>query len=165
MNIRREIKTDEEEVYTINELAFETSAEANLVNVLREKAHPVISLVAEKNGKIVGHIMFSPVNTSQNVKIMGLAPMAVHPEHQRQGIGGALIRRGIEECQQQGVVAIVVLGHPQYYPRFGFVPSTQFDISCEYDVPPEVFMAMELQPAALENITGVVKYHEAFGSV
>ena len=95
---------------------------------------------------------------------MGLAPMAVAPEHQRKGIGSALVRTGIEQCKQLGSAAIVVLGHPAYYPRFGFVPSTRFGIGCEYEVPEEVFMVVELQAAALSTMSGKVKYHAAFSN-
>jgi putative acetyltransferase len=85
--------------------------------------------------------------------------------YQRKGIGLALVRTGLEQCRQLGFDAIVVLGHPEYYPRFGFVPSSRFGIDSEYDVPEEVFMAMELKPESLDGITGRVKYHAAFNSV
>ena len=167
MLIRAEKETDRDGVSTVNVAAFETEAEADLVAALREQAQPVISLVAEDNGKIVGHIMFSPVSLSghPDLKVMGLAPMAVAPEHQRKGIGSALIRAGLEECRQLGYVAVIVLGYPEYYPRFGFSPSSQFGIDSEYEVPEEVFMAMELQPGALKGKTGRVKYHPAFSNV
>jgi putative acetyltransferase len=120
-----------------------------------------------EDGQIVGHIMFSPVELvdSPARKIMGLAPMAVVPGHQRQGIGSALVRRGLEECNKLGFVAVVVSGHAEYYPRFGFVPSSRFGIGCEYDVPAELFMAIELQPAALRDASGTIKYHRAFQGV
>lgn len=167
MLIRAEQDNDRAAVYAVNASAFETPLEANLVDALREQAAPVVSLVAEDNGAIVGHIMFSPVSLSGHpaLKVMGLAPMAVVPEHQRQGIGSALVRAGLEQCKQLGFVAVVVLGHPEYYPRFGFSPSTRFGIGSEYEVPEEVFMATELQPAALSGSAGTVKYHAAFASV
>ena len=167
MIIRTEKENDRDAVYAINESAFETPSEANLVDTLREQAQPVVSLVAERNGKVVGHIIFSPVSLTgySNLKIMGLAPMAVAPEHQRKGIGSSLVRSGLEQCKQQGFTAVVVLGHPEYYPRFGFSPSSNFGIDCEYEVPEEVFMAMELQPGALSGKTGRVKYHNAFSNV
>jgi len=167
MIIRIEKENDRDAVYAINESAFETPSEANLVDTLREQAQPVVSLVAEGNGKVVGHIIFSPVSLTghPNLKIMGLAPMAVAPEHQSKGIGSALVRSGLEQCKQQGFTAVVVLGHPEYHPRFGFSPSSSFGIDCEYEVPEEVFMAMELQPGALSGKTGRVKYHTAFSNV
>jgi putative acetyltransferase len=127
----------------------------------------VISLIAEEKLAVVGHIMFSPVKLSghSELRIMGLAPMAVAPEHQRIGIGSALVRAGIEQCKKLGCGAVVVLGHPEYYPRFGFSPSASFGISCEYDVPEEVFMILELQPDFLDGVSGNLEYHEAFSSL
>ncbi len=167
MLVRAEEENDRAAVHAVNVSAFETPAEANLVNALREQALPVASLVAEDNGTVVGHIMFSPVSLSGHpgLKVMGLAPMAVAPEHQRKGIGSALVRAGLEQCKQLGVVAVVVLGHPEYYPRFGFSPASRFGIDCEYEVPAEVFMAMELQREALSEKAGRVKYHAAFSNV
>ena len=167
MLIRTEKEADLDGVYGVNISAFETSAEADLVNALQEQAQPVISLVAEDNEKVVGHIMFSPVSLSghPDLKIMGLAPMAVAPEYQRKGIGTALVEAGLEHCRQLDFTAVVVLGHPDYYPRFGFSPSSEFGIASEYEVPEEVFMAMELQPGALSGMTGIVKYHSAFNNV
>ncbi|NQT96262.1 MAG: N-acetyltransferase [Candidatus Marinimicrobia bacterium] len=166
MLIRAEKDSDRDAVYAVNVSAFETPSEANLVDALREQAQPVVSLVAEDNGQVAGHIMFSPVSLSgyPNLKIMGLAPMAVVPEHQRKGIGSALVRAGLEQCRQLDFTAVVVLGHPEYYPRFGFSPSDRFGIDSEYELPVEVFMALELQPEALSGKTGRVKYHTAFSN-
>jgi putative acetyltransferase len=167
MLIRAEENKDREAVHAVNASAFETPLEANLVDALRAQAEPVVSLVAEDDGAIVGHIMFTPVSLSgqPGLKVMGLAPMAVAPEHQRKGIGSALVRAGLERCRQLDFAAVVVLGHPEYYPRFGFSPSTRFGIGSEYDVPEDVFMATELQPGALSGKAGTVKYHAAFGDV
>ena len=167
MLIRAEKENDRDAVYAVNVSAFETPSEANLVDALLEQAQPVVSLVAEDNGEVVGHIMFSPVSLSDypDLKVMGLAPMAVAPEHQRKGIGSALVRAGLEQCEQLGYAAVVVLGHPEYYPRFGFSPSSRFGIYSEYEIPEDVFMAMELQPGALSGKTGKVKYHAAFSNV
>jgi putative acetyltransferase len=167
MLIRAEREKDRAAVHVVNISAFETPLEANLVDALREQAQPVVSLIAEDKGAIVGHIMFSPVSLSGHpgLKMMGLGPMAVAPAQQRKGIGSALVQAGLEQCKQVGFIAAVVLGHPEYYPRFGFSPSTCFGIGSEYEVPDEVFMATELQPEALSGKTGTVKYHAAFGSV
>ena len=166
MLIRAEEQKDWAAVHAVNVSAFETSEEANLVDALREQARPLVSLIAEDNGAIVGHIMFSPVSLAghPSLKIMGLAPMAVAPEHQRKGIGSALVRSGLEECTQLGFGAVVVLGHPAYYPRFGFSSSARYGIGCEYDVPEEVFMVVELQDGFLRGASGKVKYHAAFGA-
>lgn len=167
MLIRAEKAGDRDAVYAVNVSAFETPSEAKLVDTLREQAQPVVSLVAEDNGEVIGHIMFSPVSLSgyPNLKVMGLAPMAVAPRQQRRGIGSALVRAGLDQCRQLGFAAVVVLGHPKYYPRFGFSTASQFGIDCEYGVPDEVFMALELEPDALSAKTGRVKYHAAFSNI
>ena len=167
MLIRAEKEDDKDAVFAVNVSAFATQSEAVLVDVLRKQAKQVVSLVAEDNGAIVGHIMFSPVVLSEypDLNMMGLAPMAVSPEYQRKGIGSGLVRAGLEQCRQLGFVAVVVLGHPDYYPRFGFSPSSRFGIDSDYDVPEEVFMALELEPEALMGKTGRVKYHAAFSNV
>lgn len=164
MLIRAEEARDRDAVRAVNLAAFETPAEADLVDALREQAEPVISLVAEDHGQVVGHILFSPVTLSghPDLRIMGLGPMAVAPGHQRSGIGSALARAGIELCSRLGSGAVVVLGHPHYYPRFGFMPSTRFGIRSEYDVPEDVFMILELQPGYLLGASGTVRYHTAF---
>lgn len=167
MLIRAEEQRDWAAVHAVNVSAFETSTEADLVDALREQAQPLVSLIAEDDGAIVGHIVFSPVSLSGNpaLRIMGLAPMAVAPEHQRQGIGSALVRAGLNECKRLGFGAAVVLGHPTYYPRFGFSSSARFGIGCEYDVPEEAFMVVELQAGFLNGTSGKVKYHPAFSEV
>lgn len=167
MLIRAENQKDWDPVHALNASAFETPAEANLVDALRQQAQPLISLVAEDNGEILGHIMFSPVSLPGHPELMivGLAPMAVAPEHQRKGIGSTLVRAGLEQCKNLDFGAVVVLGHPAYYPRFGFSPSTRFGIGCEYDVPEEAFMGLELKPGYLESASGKVKYHAAFSEV
>ena len=165
--IRPEEQSDHAAVHALNTTAFESAAEANLVDALRERAQPVVSLVAEHEQKIIGHIMFSPVSLTGHpgLKIMGLAPMAVAPEHQRRGVGYALVRAGLEHCERLGFGAVVVLGHAEYYPRFGFVPSTQFGITSEYNAPEEAFMAMELHPGYLHQKAGTIRYHVAFADV
>jgi putative acetyltransferase len=151
----------------VNELAFERPAESDLVAALRERAQSTISLVAEDKGVVVGHIMFSPVVLPQHreLKIMGLGPMAVVPAQQRTGLGSALVRAGLEQCRKLGFGAVVVLGHPDYYPRFGFSPAARFGIGCEYEAPQEAFMAIELQPGYLKGASGKVEYHAAFDEV
>ena len=167
VQIRTETEADRASVHEVNESAFETAAEANLVDMLREQASQVISLVACIQTEIVGHIMLSPVELSghQGLKIMGLAPMAVTPEHQRKGIGTKLVRAGLKECEMLGIGAVAVLGHPEFYPRFGFIPSSRFGIVSEYEVPEEVFMIRELEAGYLNGLSGTIKYHTAFSNV
>jgi putative acetyltransferase len=166
MEVRFESENDIDNVWRLNSQAFPTIAEADLVNTLRSEAD-CISLVAEVNGQIVGHILFSPVHigVTTNLSLVGLAPMAVVPEMQNNGIGSKLIHRGISECQSKDVDAIVVLGHPNYYPKFGFQPSVKFGIKSEYDVPDDVFMIQELSSKSLESINGTIRYHDAFKNV
>jgi putative acetyltransferase len=165
--VRAEQQRDRDSIRAVNTSAFETTAEANLVDALREQAHPAVSLVAEDGGGIVGHIMFSPVSLGGHpeLRVMGLAPMAVAPAHQRRGIGSALVRAGLERCRQLGFGAVVVLGHPSYYPRFGFQPSARFGIGCEYEAPEEAFMLVELRPGYMQGVTGTVQFHAAFKDV
>lgn len=167
MLVRPEKESDWDAVQAVNVSAFETQSEANLVDALRDQVQLVVSLVAEENGEVIGHIMFSPVSLlgHPELRIMGLAPMAVSPKHQRQGVGAALVLAGIDICKQLGFGAIVVLGYPEYYTRFGFLPSSRFGLGCEYQVPEEVFMAMELQPGYLRDAVGTIKYHATFSSV
>ena len=166
MLIRAERDVDRATVHTLNTAAFPTPAEADLVDALRREVRPLVSLVAERDGSVVGHILFSPVSLEgrSDLRIMGLAPMAVTPDRQRSGIGSALIRAGLDECRRLGFSAVVVLGHPEYYPRFGFSPAVRYGIRSEYDVPDEVFMALELVPGCLRGPSGTVRYHAAFGS-
>lgn len=164
MLIRAEERQDWPAVYVVNVSAFESPVEAALVDALRKQAYPVVSLVAEDAGAIVGHIMFSPVSLPDHpeLKLMGLAPMAVAPQHQRKGIGSALVRNGLKQCRQLGFGAVVVLGHPRYYPRFRFLPALRFGIRCGYDAPEEAFMIIELQPGFLGGASGKIQYHPAF---
>lgn len=167
MIVRPEQVADRAAVRAVNAAAFETRAEADLVDALREQVRPLISLVAEADGAVVGHILFSPVTIDgrPDLRLLGLAPMAVVPDHQRHGVGTALVRAGLDRCRQLGVGVVVLLGHPAYYPRFGFVPATRFGIGCEYDAPGEAFMLIELQPGYLRGVTGTARYHVAFKDV
>ncbi|MEZ5759469.1 MAG: N-acetyltransferase [Emcibacteraceae bacterium] len=168
MKIRTEKESDFGAVNDLLLATFEGEGEAKLVSALREKASPIISLVAELHDEIVGHIMFSPVKITghENFKIMGLAPVAVLPEHQNKGIGTTLIKEGLNKCLELGFPAVVLLGHAEYYPRFGFKPSTEYGLLCPYEgVPPECFMAMELIPGSLSKVSGQIKYHPAFSDL
>jgi putative acetyltransferase len=167
LNIRPESEQDQSTIHQINAEAFETEVEANLVDALRDSGATLISLVAERDNVVVGHILFSPMTDAagDSIPVAGLAPMAVAPEYQQQGIGSALVRSGLEHCRAAGYKAVIVLGHPRYYPRFGFVPASHFNIRSQYDAPDEAFMALELEPGALGEIGGVVKYHPLFDQV
>ncbi len=168
MKIREEDSADTKAIRHINTKAFETEAETGLVDVLRESGCTFVSLVAETDQKVVGHLLFTPVELTgvkNTLKLMGLASMAVLPQYQNQGIGIQLVNAGIEYCQFEKYDAIVVLGHPNYYPKFGFAPSVNYGIKSEYEVPDEVFMILELVPNSLVDYHGTIKYHELFNSV
>jgi putative acetyltransferase len=167
MQIREETEKDQVAVHHLNVAAFGTPLEADLVDVLRKEASPIISLLAEGDGMVIGHILFSPValTNHKDLKIMGLGPMAVLPDRQRQGVGSALVREGLMKCKALGYGAVVVLGHPGYYPRFGFVPSARYGIVSEYEVPEDVFMVLELEPGYLRQAEGIIQYHPAFNQI
>lgn len=164
--IRSEQEEDRPAVHAVNTAAFGREDEAELVDTLRRQAHPLISLVALEDNSVVGHIMFTPLSlTDYHPLLLGLAPMAVVPFRQRTGIGSALVRTGLDACRRLGAHAVFVLGHPEFYPRFGFSPAADFGITCEYDVPHDTFMAIELAPDALRAASGTVSYHAAFRDV
>jgi len=150
-------------VHRVNEHAFGGPDEAQLVDALRAAAEPNISLVAVVDDQIVGHIFFSPVSVGgEESCAMGLAPMAVLPDYQRQGVGSQLVRVGLRECARLGYDVVVVLGHAEYYPRFGFIPASQKGLQSEYPVPDDVFMVVELKPDALGGRRGLVKCRPEF---
>lgn len=168
ITIRPEQPEDIEAIRHINQDAFPSDAEADLVDALRKQVDTYISLVAERDKVIVGHIMFSPVTLKGEesyIRMAGLAPMAVLSGYQNQGIGSALVKEGLQVCEEQGYQVIVVLGHPNFYPRFGFVPSVRFGLRSEYDVPDEVFMVREARAGLLEGLNGVFKYDDCFNSL
>ena len=151
-------------VHSINEAAFGRLDEADLVDSLRAEGFVLLSLVAELEKRTVGHILFTRMSIETaggSISAVALAPMAVSPEYQRRGIGDELIRHGLDLLRRRGERIVIVLGHPDYYPRFGF--STEKAHSLESPFPPEAFMAMELSPGALAGVHGKVTYPAAFG--
>ena len=165
ITIRVEEIDDQKGIRRVNELAFGQTIEADLVDALRANARPHISLVAVIEGRIVGHIFFSTVSIESESGIftaMGLAPMSVLPEFQKQGIGSRLVDEGLKKGRELGHSIVVVLGHPNYYPRFGFIPANLKGLRSEYDVPDDTFMMLELNENALAGRRGLVKYHPEF---
>jgi putative acetyltransferase len=167
LTIRSEQPQDIPAVRDINEVAFGQPTEAQIVDLLRAACPEAVSLVAVEAAHIVGHILFSPVRVSgpcgTTVWGMGLAPMGVAPERQRQGIGSRLVRAGLDLLRQRGCPFVVVLGHPEYYPRFGFVPAARCGISCQWaGVPDEVFRILVLDAAAMEGVSGIARYRDEF---
>ena len=164
MTIREEQPEDAAAVRTVNERAFGQPAEADIVDALRKQCPDCLSLVAVVDGEVVGHIFFSPVTIEgQELRGMGLAPMAVLPEHQRQGVGSRLVEAGIAALLRASCPFIIVLGHPEYYPRFGFVPASSFGLSCQWEgVPDAAFMALVLDEARMAGVSGIVRYRGEF---
>jgi putative acetyltransferase len=165
--VRAESPEDLKSVRRVNELAFGQPNEADLVDALRAnlKVTEYVSLVAVLDDQVVGHIFFSPVTIESDSGVftaIGLAPMAVLPEHQNSGIGSKLVRDGLKECRRLGQDIVVVLGHPNYYPRFDFIPAIQKGLRSEYDVPDDVFMVLEQSEDALAGRRGLVKYRPEF---
>jgi putative acetyltransferase len=164
--IRSERPDDLPHIRVVNERAFGQAAEADIVDRVRRACTYAISLVAEENDRIVGHILFSPVivqDHGHSIEGMGLAPMAVHPDLQRQGIGSALVRRGLDIVRAGGCPFVVVLGHPEFYPRFGFEPASKHGLRNQWEgVPEEAFMAVILDHGAMEGVSGVVRYRDEF---
>lgn len=168
ITIRPEQEGDQAAIRAVNDAAFAQPGEAALVDALRELGGVFVSLIAATGGTIVGHILFTPVRveregaTSWNAVALG--PMAVIPGWQSQGIGAALVRAGLDACRDRGASVVFVLGHPSYYPRFGFTPASAYGIDSRYTAGP-AFMVVELVPGALDSRQGTVVYHPAFDAV
>jgi putative acetyltransferase len=164
--IRDETPDDHDAIREVNRLAFGQDDEGRLVDALRAGGHVRASLLAEVDGRVVGHILFSalPIATPLGtVEAMALAPMAVIPDLQRRGIGSALVREGLRTCAGRGQRVVVVLGHPAFYTRFGFTPELARRLKAPFSGP--AFMALELIPGALEGIEGEVRYPAPFEDV
>ncbi len=166
--IRPETPDDIPAIRRVNELAFDQPAEAGLVDALRDHGAVTLSLVAEVGGEVVGHILFSPghvVGDHGEADAIALAPMAVLPKHQRTGIGSAMANHGLDLLRHAGHGLVIVLGHPGYYPRFGFVPASRYGIRCPFEAPDEAFMVIELREDAAPAYGGVVRYRPEFEGV
>jgi len=168
--IRPETAEDYAAIRDVNALAFGREEEARLVEALRGLPEfiPELSLVAVEGGKVVGHILFSPMvieTKSGAVPALGLALLAVRPEFQNQGIGSALARDGLERCRNLGHRIVVVVGHPAYYPRFGFSPARAQGLEAPFPVPDEAFLALALVPGGLDGVAGMVRYPPPFSEV
>lgn len=167
-SIRPEQPEDHQDIHHVNRQAFGRDEEADLVDAVRRAGAAILSLVAVSDGRVVGHILFSPVcieSPEATHPAVGLGPVAVLPDFQRQGIGSLLIRAGLDACREAGHGIVVVLGHSDYYPRFGFRPASHYGIRWEHDVPDEAFMVVELRDDALAGVGGIARYHPAFEGV
>ena len=168
VTIRPERAEDASQVRQVNELAFGQPAEADLIESLRRACTDALSMVAEE-GELVGHILFNPVaveGAGRRVLGMGLGPMAVLPDRQRRGIGSQLVRRGLDILRGRSCPFVVVVGHPHYYPRFGFEPASVHGLASQWEgVPDAAFMVLVLDEHAMAGVSGVATYREEFSEV
>ena len=165
--IRNERKNDYNQIRKINGLAFGQENEGIMIDALRKTSdfNYLLSLVAEVKGRIVGHILLYPIkikNENEEYTVLSLAPMAVHPEFQNKGIGIKLVKKGLAIAKETGFDAVIVVGHPKYYPRFGFTPAKKWNIKIPFEVPDDVFLALELKENALKKISGTVDFPKEF---
>jgi len=166
--VREENHDDADAIRVVNEAAFGQPDEAALVDRLRAGGDIVVSLVAQVAGSVVGHVLLSQaavVDDGARVPCLALAPVAVTPNLWRRGIGSQLIGEALRIAQSRGHRLVVVLGHPKYYPRFGFAPASAMGIRCPYEAPDEAWMVLTLQSGSLEGVAGVVEYATAFGEL
>jgi len=164
-HIRDERPRDEAAIHAVVAQAFGRATEADLVKSLRANGKVVVSLVAEEEGQVLGHVLFSPVvieAVTASDAALGLAPLAVLPAFQRLGIGSALVSAGLARCRALGHTRVVVLGEPAYYERFGFSTATDFGIRYPGAAPRAAFMALALVPGALDGRAGVARYAAEF---
>jgi len=166
MNVREETVGDITAIHEVEVAAFGQADEAELVDALRRNGKLVISLIAEEHGEIAGHIGFSEMETEprlENYHILGLAPVAVMPSKQKQGVGSAMITRGLMIAQDRGYTHVVLLGEPLYYSRFGFLPARAFGITNEYTESDEFMIKALGATGATGMPTGVLmKYQPEF---
>ena len=168
IKIRQEKGQDSAAVFEVHKLAFARDDEANLVDRLRSSRAfvPELSLVAVADNNLAGHILFTKIkirnNNGDETESLALAPMAVKPAFQNRGIGRQLIRYGLDKAKELQYKSVIVLGHAHYYPKFGFLPAHRWNIKSPYNIPQEVFMAMELVTGGLKNTDGLVEYPKEF---
>jgi putative acetyltransferase len=164
IEIREEHPADVAAIRDVNASAFGQNLEANIVDALRSNGAILLSLVAILQGRVVGHIMYSPASIGSTMGA-ALGPMAVLPAHQRQGIGSRLIDAGNRKLEIARCPFILVVGHAAYYPRFGFRPASTYGIVCEWDVPDNVFMVLVTDPEKICEVSGLARYRPEFSNV
>jgi putative acetyltransferase len=166
VRVREETPEDAPAIRKVNELAFGRTQEAGIVDALRGTCDEFLSFVADCDEEVVGHILFTPatIETARGtVRGMGLAPMAVLPERQRHGIGSALVRHALAVIRERSCPFVIVLGHPEYYPRFGFEPASGRSIKSQWEgVPDEAFMILVMDQHAMDGVSGIARYRDEF---
>jgi putative acetyltransferase len=164
IEIHQEKPEDHDAIHRLNLAAFDNGPEAVLVDRLRTYCQEYVAFVAVENGEIVGHIVFTPATIDSSTAVgMGLAPMAVLPSHQRKGIGSRLVRHGLEFLRKSNCPFVIVLGHPEYYPRFGFEVASRYKLRSQWEgVPDEAFMVIVFIGDALPKQDGVARYRDEF---
>ena len=166
MLIRHESEEDIASIRELHEQAFEQSVEADIVDALRKNCKDIISLVADDNGKVIGHVLFSPaeiLGPHGVLKGMALAPMAVLPDMRRKGVGTRLVKHGMVQLMRAGCPFIIVVGRPDYYSHFGFGPASEFGIKCQWErVPDEAFMILWIDKIKSQSVSGVAHFREEF---
>ena len=163
ISIRPEHQADIEEIHELNQVVFGQDNEAKLIDMVREGPDfiPELSLVAVEEDKIVGYILFTRVtiaNGENRHTTLGLASLIVNPLYQKKGIGAKLVTHGLQKATELSFTSVLALGYEYYFPKFGFLPTSRWNIKPPFEVPSEVFMALELVPNALSNISGVVEF-------
>ena len=164
IEIRQERPGDVDAIRRVNRAAFEQDQEGELVDALRGAGAAMLSLVAVADGEVVGHVLYSPATIGM-LSGAALAPMAVLPEFQRQGIGTRLVETGNRMLKDSGCPFVIVVGHPHYYPRFGFVPARPLGITCAWKVPDDVFMILVFDAVAMHGACGLARYRDEFSNV
>ena len=164
IEIREERAEDIAAIREVNHCAFDQEHEGKIVDALRSNGAALLSLVAIVDGRVVGHIMYSPITIGE-VTGAALGPMAVVPEYQSQSIGSKLVQAGNLKLKDAGWPFIIVLGHADFYPRFGFKPAGTFGITCEWEVPEDVFMVLALDEEKMLGVSGLAKYRHEFSTV
>ena len=164
IEIRPEQLGDIPAIRDVNRRAFGQDQEGHIVDTLRANGAAVLSLVAGVDGRVVGHIMYSPLLVG-GVQGAALGPMAVLPEYQHRGVGTSLVEAGNGHLRRDGCAFIAVLGHPTFYPRFGFRPASIYGITCEWNVPDDVFMILVLDEPKMSGVVGMAEYRTEFSTV
>jgi len=170
ISIRPEHSADIDEIYDLNKLVFGQENEARLVDHVRQGPNfiPQLSLVAFSDDNLIGYILFSQITVTNGDfrhHSLGITSMVVHPDYQKRGVGAKLITFGLQQATVLGYTDVLVLGHEYYFPKFGFLPAARWNIRPPFDVPTEVFMAMELIPNALSNVSGIVEFPIEFSVI